>query len=798
MGEAIKDSILYFRAPEDYFWRWAERGAVIEWVNGVTICYRDDLLILLEQLQVKDPPPLSAVILVLAACNDNFSGSGGAGILTGIANFYKDQTFTGPETSAEVIQYHLYQALRFMDVVAALPGELRKGKHRLHLLHEIFSPGTFSMGPSPLKGMVNDLEGGNIDRLVLSSKGKQHLSGFKEELTFLSAALQKFNNTDSLVLRLRTGLNELPAAIDLFVPEERKPDLWQQLSMDSKTQGLASLARHLIAALNIPMHSHDRSDLSFGGIADITNRGNYDRLLLSELAQDNELLTARLVNNEALYFHREAPPENPRLQRTIFIDATLKMWGLPRVFAISAALACSHHLKHGGTAQAYTLYGDDYRDADLYTKEGVMSALEMLDHSLHCGKALHKALNELPRLAGNEYFFITEEQSLHAPGFHASLAQVKEQLSFLLTVGRKGDLHFYECSNGRLRVLSKAKFNLDELLFQRDNLPAMPTANETLPAFMQQRPSPLFHPVIRLKPRKDNSWFDKLTGLFTVNEMQRLLHIAGRAEGATELLDHIEKGMYAFGTDGSELAYIMVFNAERKLFKCYEIELKTKRWTTKDLPAEITEVKEMMFEGITCYIHTSDSSIVYDCGLNKIIEKEPRLKYHTLFAQLKQKLVLPSQHEMAGSSYGILFNVRSIYVSQSQKLTFGVNQLVFHSGNYISIQECRNNKDSSRHAKYQAEACQLLSNRKIKFSRWLWKDGSEAIVDSRGFLHLRSAVKTLPEITILMILGKTTACWASDGAVSGSAYFTGVNNPRLISAELFDKNYLQPFISALL
>src|SRR5262249_7181687 len=90
----------------------------------------------------------------------------------------------------------------------------------------------------------------------------------------------------------------------------------------------------------------------------------------------------------------------------------------------------------------------------------------------------------------------------------------------------------------------------------------------------------------------------------------------------------------------------------------------------------------------------------------------------------------------------------------------------------------------------------LLSNKAIKFSRWEWADGSQAIIDGRGLLHLKSSDKSIPEITIALITGAPTACWTSNGNGCGSNYFIE-STSLLIDTEDFFNYYIKKFIEKL-
>lgn len=62
----------------------------------------------------------------------------------------------------------------------------------------------------------------------------------------------------------------------------------------------------------------------------------------------------------------------------------------------------------------------------------------------------------------------------------------------------------------------------------------------------------------------------------------------------------------------------------------------------------------------------------------------------------------------------------------------------------------------------------------FRLYRAQWNDGSEAFLDSRGLLHLKSADYAVPEISIALT-GSALACWCSDGRLAGEPYFTGRN-----------------------
>ena len=118
---------------------------------------------------------------------------------------------------------------------------------------------------------------------------------------------------------------------------------------------MARLARLLLAAVHMPTPLSLREELPVGGVSDISNRGSLDRLLLSELANDDLTLAVRVAMNEALYLRREIPPSTPQHHRAILVDAGIRSWGVPRVFATAVALAFMASTAKSGRARAKSL-----------------------------------------------------------------------------------------------------------------------------------------------------------------------------------------------------------------------------------------------------------------------------------------------------------------------------------------------------------------------------------------------------------------------------------------------------------
>jgi hypothetical protein len=225
------------------------------------------------------------------------------------------------------------EADAFLLMVNNLPAAYRSGRYRLLLLEAMHAVEPVRIEPEDASQLHEMLVAGTVDEQYFKEKSILEQSLFLKiregELKILSAAYRYFKNSDSLVRYMDTGLKAppLPTQPEVEVPESEHPDLLTALEHHKETHGLARLARQIIATVHLPRDSRDLSDQAIGGFADISNRGDFDKLLLSELAQDDDMLMARLANQEALFLKREGIPEQPAHKFRILCDVSLKMWG---------------------------------------------------------------------------------------------------------------------------------------------------------------------------------------------------------------------------------------------------------------------------------------------------------------------------------------------------------------------------------------------------------------------------------------------------------------------------------------
>ena len=384
------DVLTYLVPRAESFWRWSKGAQSIEWKDGRTIAFREEVLAVLTRLAPARLPPFGAVVLLLAACRDNWNSRTNAQQIlepyTG--TFWADlpaASSHGQMVVTTVLPSRVREEVRLvldeLDAVAALSAEVRHGTPAKCVLAEtVFETADTHASPETADAIVQALAGAIDPELLFDAAAHDeryvHLAA---ELDALRRGLGPIDQ-DRLRLRLRTGLEQTPAPADLDLPAaQRVRALLNQLRDDPELSGIANLARDLLAAIHVPRALASPEDLPVGGVSDLSNRGPLDRLLVSELAHDDHTLTTRIALGEALYLRREAPSSQPPRGRAILIDTGIRMWGVPRVFATAVSLALAASADPKAPVWSFHPNGARAEPADLTTREGLVKHLESLD-----------------------------------------------------------------------------------------------------------------------------------------------------------------------------------------------------------------------------------------------------------------------------------------------------------------------------------------------------------------------------------------------------------------------------------
>lgn len=557
MNPDRQQSIAYLRAPANGPWRWAEDGAVLVWSDGATIAFREELIQILQWLAPNGLPPFGAIALMLAACR---------GKVPPVATFLDDpKTPLSAElgskaalllTARHQLAAQLQTALAELGKLSKLPPELNSGiKAKCVLAESIFETAKverFVEAAAVLNGLrepIRDIELNPDTNSVRSTNLIRQLHIVAEGL--------KRHTAESLVLRLRTGLDALPEEADAHLPvAERARRLIEDLSRDREYGSVARAARELMAAVRLPRRLALREELAVGGISDITNRGPLDRLLLSELAHDDLTLAVRVALNEALYLRREPPLREPPGTLAVVLDSGIRLWGIPRVLASAVALALAACHKQHAQALFWRAHGKELLPLDLLSKKGLAQHLGALELEAHCGDALANFSTTLPLGEQNQSVLITHRDSLDDPEFRHALAAAVKPPDFIATVNRFGHFELHALPLSRRQPVCDAELDLASVFAEKPlTVPLVNTLlAANLPAIFGVSPFPFLLPF----SGRPEYWIRTDDGFtYAVLNDRRLIQFRDERSGGRVLASELPPGKTAWMSRVDDTVYVV-------------------------------------------------------------------------------------------------------------------------------------------------------------------------------------------------------------------------------------------------
>lgn len=562
----------YFTPCHGTFWKWSDDQATLLWKNGTTLAFRDELEALFGLLADDGLINFESILLVLSACRKD-------------AVTKLDQIHELIELSAQPMKNSL--AVWFTNVVerlkrvTELPEELKKNiAAKRAILSLIGETGSKPVSAATARACLEFLRLPAVeDSLHLNSLYRTQPKSTADwiwELRNLNDGLASITET-SVRLRLTTGLvaEVKPAPLETFIlpPVEEEPeahsqtvrDLIRELEDDPEHSGLMRLARRLMSVVSLPRPLSAPEDQPVGGVSDITNRGEFDRLLLSELAQDTDILMTRVALNEALYIRRETPPAFPPRERLVLIDSGMRMWGLPRVYATAVALAFAAMQDEQHQTRIFRAEGSRVVPVQLNSKAGLESQLAVLELPVHPGEALEAFVAEAQGRPA-DLLIITAHDVLIDPEFRQTVQKQAMVEFYMASVNRDGRFELTKRTRQGERMIRQAQLELEKLL--ASSTPRKTSIQDAgkdlrLPAILKVLPFPLrlYHPIQWAESgtiwqsetnlnifERERARNDIDTTLLTVTHDRRLMLWSGNKYAGRQLTDRLPPGRLLWHT----------------------------------------------------------------------------------------------------------------------------------------------------------------------------------------------------------------------------------------------------------
>ncbi|MDR6488594.1 hypothetical protein J2799_003112 [Chryseobacterium vietnamense] len=783
----------YFQSYENYFWEWKTDEDVpgdsgyhennLLSVPGVgAIAYRPYVMEILNYLQPVGWPPFGALLMVLYAMQDGYTDF--AGPLRRTAEFYSGEDF----------EFRAEKQIEFLEKIKTLPKVYKQRQNRIVLLQTLFENGHNRLSPRLSDGFLRSYYKRPHEIASSAEKHDEGSSALNKDLSALNLN-EKFPTVQSIIDAMK-GLIHEPELDDEVVEEETTADsdkdFIKELIDEPKTFQVGSLIKRIWSGLKIPMRHLSPGEQPIGGISDMSNKGDFHRMLLSEFANEDDVFMNRVANNEALYIQREIPPEENIFERIILIDTSLRNWGTPKVLAYASAIAVIKHPKAHSECKVLAL-GQAATPIALNKVEEVVENLNQVSAVLEVSEALEKFFNEHHSEKDVEVFFITHQDNMADEEIQRVVHQNRDQLKFLVTTASDGEINFYKHHKGTRKHIQKIKLPLQELWA---NPPQQKQSTQNFNG--KKTDLPQNYPILFPTPVNKIAKFLYDGEFFILSSKKQLLktYLSDNYydrhsydyykthHGCEVLFDKISikpRGQFALAKNRQQHFILCQYQSDQKLIS--KLNLNTGEYSEQNLTGmNIPEYYQLTYFGRTFYIHHPDSVTHYKINIDGNISVEPVTGKEKEF----EKNIIKAEAEVAklkGSGLRIINNFNKIGINQHNNLVVSGNELYSASENTL---------DFSKN-KYDIRI--FAEQNKNKFT---FPDGSEIVTDSRGMISFRSSNKSIEEFFIPSTLGGFLSL-ATYTEFGGSEYY--LPEHALLKVKTMDDmcdRFLKPFIEQIL
>ena len=745
----------YFQCYYKHFWQWEEQGTVLAIPDGPTVLYWSQAVQQLSLLAVQRLPPFGAFLLAMIATNKN-----------GKRNIDLALKTVKRISSTAVYEDEYEQARVFLNRLVGMPELYKTGTKRTMLLQLLFEETHNSLSHKDSRQIIADIRAyGNNQKLNLN-KIDLDFGIVRRDLRIFALLDRKYGNVNSLIqamVALPELAESLPEIETELEPEELPEDLIEALLQKEATFHVGALVKRIWSGINIPFHSTIPSQQPFGGLADITNKGAFDKLLFSEYANEDLVFLSRLANNEALFYNREIPPSDNDLERVLLLDVSLKNWGTLKTIAFATMLAIAKHPKSEIPCRAILL-GKGFYPIEIDTVHQLIDALQILESSLHSTKGLESYFREAD-LSNKELIFIGAEDCFKEEAFQSLLSNHNWPINYRIHPTAEGYIHVYKKQNKGTKHVQTLKLPLQQLWEKKQKQPKVKTrpkeASATYPLlfpkmdgkrvicmedgqlFLVQKPGMLLRFFFKENEAQSKGLELCLSDLpFTSGDFAVTLNSKG---------EHVFLG---FRVKDRKLVLINLKTKDRK-------EIEFREWKSSPYP------QWLGYKGHFYYLGRSSVWRV-DMQGNILSGLAMPIDLYRFYRQYEQRLnglgrTMLSQHS-------VLRNIKRVAISRSGFLHFnGTHQLLKDPNGTILLQHAQ-----GLPVKMSVEA--------KRASHWAleFPDGSQVQFSKTGMLVLKSSNESLPEIFIPGVLNHPLGVSTKEMFSGNKYYYPSLNYDLLL------------------
>lgn len=795
MNLSKQKAIYYFQSYKAYFWQWEvdymfDNVSVeemddfhvgmncIEVPRGVTIAYKEQIEEVLKAISVNDLPPFGSLILAFLATNSGEVSKTINELFEDIQKTYEDG----------LLFKHVYfnNAKSFLETLIALPKPYKKDKNRIDLFAFIFKEVKHSLPKKYADAVLTCIQDKNYELNRCDQQVEITMSTLSKDFNALAALHQRYPTVNTL---LKAWGKELPVDID---PEDTEietisenPDLIQELIEDPKTFFMGSLIKRIWSGIQLPMHYAHPGEMPLGGISDITNKGKFDNLLISEFANDDLTFLHRIANKEALYIRRETTPEEDLRTRIFLIDTTIKNWGTPKILSFATAFALIHHPKNEMNFMSYAM-GEKYTELVFDEKIDIIEGLQMTSPLLDASSAILQFI-EACEEENIEITLFTSPKTL----LHATMQRVfnlyHDKFGGIITGDTAGNIDVYKLKNGARRLVKHIQLPLTELWANSSN------RNQSKGKVYEEKG--INYPILYGYSIRNIAVFSDENYTYFLQKRGDLFRSYGNNKGYTMIGTNID---FIKGISQKKLAvfykgnFMILYWSGR-----HHMIFKTSSTTTV-FEEDLSRFNKVLYKNL--FVHEEEIYLVTRESYNKL----PVFTRFDIDTQYYEEIEEPSESlqlsfERHSSQYvdyfegSVLSKIDNIIIRKNLDIIFNQKHRLVITQNTIYFElidkkETYLDNEPKTYTEKQSNSSLVAS----------FADGSEIIIDKNGVIIFKSKNASIPTFYLSSYIGIELTL-ATETAFAGNTYFyPDTLEAAKIRADEFERKYLAPFLQNIL
>jgi ribosomal protein L7/L12 len=746
----------YYQSHKNYFWVWEEDAEVLSISGGSTIAFREQVAEILIGIGEQGLPPFGSFLLAMVATNktiDNSLQFVQDSLIAYITKAQKSNLLNG-----EIID----EAFTFLKTLSKIPQEYKTGKRRQILLQTIFAQSHNRLNAATSKGIAAGLKTNIHGRSRLLRQKEFTDSVFLKDFRVIGLLIRNFPTVQSIIDGMgdlpELEESELPLLEDITTENSSYGDFTDELMSNPHTFHTGALIKTIWAGFNIPIFNTHPSEQPLGGVSDLSNKGNFDKLLVSEFANDDIVFMNRIANSEALYLHREMPPVKDKLHRTILIDISLKNWGTPKILAYASYIAIAKHPKALSESKAFVV-GNNFAPVSCNAIAEVIDGLQKVDAGLHAGKGLAAFLEANKQDQQLEIFYITTANALKYPEVQQQLAMYSAAFKYIITTDAAGEIDFYRRKNNTQKHLQTIRLPLEKLWKKK-----IVTQQEEIVIVSPKIFVPLLLPtpnqIKKVMPLGE-------TEIYCVADrrlLRRNLDDNKKADKGWELVlkNVLASGHFEIGKLKNDQVVFLSFNPQNRELQITNTDT-LQSAKTNFIEWKGKKFKEFLFNRYQQFMYLVSNPDAFAFNPNfetGIIEIEKLHLTSNIFG-----LDYPNRQKQINEFPGIysntklLRNISDVYINQENYLVFNTHQLHVAHGEQLYFSSYGINN-------FKAVKAERSSNKR----EFTFKDGSKILVDASGYINLISSNSDMPEIYFTSLL-ETPLGMATQRYFAGNEFF---------------------------